>query len=203
MTKPLAIFGAGGHAKVVLALARALGERVEACYEDPPPRPADQAELLGTPIRAAAELDLERVRLVLGVGDNRGRRDLAARFAGATWATLVHPRAFVDPAATLSPGAVVCAGAVVQPGASLGAHSIVNTSASVDHDCQLGEFVHIAPGCHLSGSVIVEAGAFLGLGTVVTPKRRIGAWAIVGAGAAVVHDLPPGVTAVGVPARPR
>ena len=80
---------------------------------------------------------------------------------------------------------------------------ILNTGATVDHDCVIGDAVHIAPGSHLAGNVTLEEGVFLGIGTVVIPGRRIGAWTRVGAGAAVVHDLAANVTAIGVPARPR
>jgi UDP-perosamine 4-acetyltransferase len=59
----------------------------------------------------------------------------------------------------------------------------------------------IAPGAHLGGTAILEEGVFLGIGSSVIPGRRIGAWTAVGAGAAVIHDLPAQVLAVGVPAR--
>jgi acetyltransferase-like isoleucine patch superfamily enzyme len=41
------------------------------------------------------------------------------------------------------------------------------------------------------------------VGVGVIPDRTIGEWTVVGAGAAVVHDLPAHVVAVGVPARVR
>jgi acetyltransferase-like isoleucine patch superfamily enzyme len=50
---------------------------------------------------------------------------------------------------------------------------------------------------------VLEEEVMLGVGAAVVPGRRIGARTVVGAGAVVVHDLPPDVTAVGVPARPR
>jgi acetyltransferase EpsM len=53
----------------------------------------------------------------------------------------------------------------------------------------------------VNGSVTLGEGAFLGTASVVTPGRTVGAWAVVGAGAIVVGDVPAGVTAVGVPAR--
>jgi acetyltransferase EpsM len=39
------------------------------------------------------------------------------------------------------------------------------------------------------------------MGTHVIQRRSIGSWTVIGAGAAVVHDIPANVTAVGVPAR--
>ena len=115
---------------------------------------------------------------------------------------MVHPAAWVDLSVELGPGAVVFAGAVIQPRTVVGAHAIVNTAASIDHDCRIGRFAHLAPGVHLAGTVTVGDGAFLGIGTVAIPGVTIGEWTQVGAGAAVVRDLPARVRAVGVPARP-
>jgi acetyltransferase-like isoleucine patch superfamily enzyme len=96
---------------------------------------------------------------------------------------------------------VVFAGAVIQPDAALGGHVIVNTAASIDHDCALGDFVHIAPGVHLAGNVRLDTGVFLGIGTVAIPGIHVGAWTTVGAGATVIRDLRAGITAIGTPAR--
>jgi UDP-2-acetamido-3-amino-2,3-dideoxy-glucuronate N-acetyltransferase len=49
----------------------------------------------------------------------------------------------------------------------------------------------------------VERGASLGSGTIVMGGVRIGARAVVGAGAVVTHDVDPGDTVIGVPARTR
>jgi acetyltransferase-like isoleucine patch superfamily enzyme len=91
----------------------------------------------------------------------------------------------------------------VNAAAEIGRGVIVNTSASVDHDCRVGEFAHLAPGSVLGGEVVVGARAFVGLGARILPCVTIGEEAVVGAGAVVLRDVPPGATVVGVPARPR
>jgi len=199
-----AVLGASGHAKVVIATLRAAGWEVAAAYDDAGERRG--REVLGVPIRGpieeAAEAGHEGV--VIGVGDNRSRRDIAARLAGGRdlpWISVVHPEATVHESVELGPGTVVFAGAVIQPGTAIGRHAIVNTGASVDHDCRLGDFVHVAPGARLAGGVTVEDGAFLGIGSVVIPGLTVGAWSTVGAGSAAVRPVEGGVTVVGVPAR--
>ena len=93
------------------------------------------------------------------------------------------------------------AGSVIQTDARIGSHAIINTSASIDHDCVVGSYAHIAPGAVLTGIITVENGSFIGAGTVVIPGKRIGEWATVGAGATVVRDIPKYCTAVGTPAK--
>jgi maltose O-acetyltransferase len=48
---------------------------------------------------------------------------------------------------------------------------------------------------------LVEDGAWLGAGCIVTDGVHIGRNAVVGAGAVVTRDVPAGTVAVGVPAR--
>lgn len=50
--------------------------------------------------------------------------------------------------------------------------------------------------------IVIEDNVWLGVGVIVCPGVTIGRDTVVGAGAVVVRDLPPGVVAVGVPARP-
>jgi sugar O-acyltransferase (sialic acid O-acetyltransferase NeuD family) len=197
----LVLVGAGGHAKVIVGLAGALGLRVEAVLDD------DAAKwggtLLGVPIRGpmASLVDYE-VPAVVAVGSNRFRRQMAEAHPDRPWATLVHPHAWVHPTVKLGPGTVVFAGAVIQPEATLGAHVILNTGATVDHDCRIGDYVHLAPGSHLAGSVEIGEGCFLGIASAAVPGVRVGPWTTLGAGAVAVRDIPANCTAVGLPAKP-
>lgn len=200
--RDVAVIGAGGHAKVVMATLRDAGWRVVAAYDDD--RSKWGTQVLGvTVVGGLDEFVSVPVRAVIAIGSNRARQKVAARFdSRVEWVTVVHPRAWVDPSVRLGPGTVVFAGAIVQPDTVIGAHVIVNTGASIDHDNVLGDFVHVAPGSRLAGEVRVADGAFLGTGASVIVRVEVGPWSIVGAGAVVVRHVPPGVTAVGVPARP-
>ena len=91
--------------------------------------------------------------------------------------------------------------AVLQADSFVGMGSILNTGCSVDHDSQLADGVHICPGARLAGEVYVGARSWIGIGSSVIQQVRIGSDVIVGAGAAVVSDVPNQVTVVGVPAR--
>lgn len=117
-------------------------------------------------------------RWFISVGDN-GSRKIESLSCPGPYATLIHPGAIVSPSAEIGVGSVIMAGAVIQAGARIGKHCIVNTAATVDHDCVLGDFVHIAPGAHLCGAVNIGSGALVGVGIGIEPGVIIPAWCVV------------------------
>lgn len=196
------VLGAGGHAKVVIATLQAAGWEVAGVFDD------DDAtwgsEILGLPVRGPLEAarDVDPDGAVVAVGRNRQRQAVAGRVE-LPWISVVHPSAVVHESVSLGQGTVVFAGVVIQPDTVVGAHAILNTGASVDHDCRLGDLVHAAPGSRLGGGVVAGNGALLGLGCSVLPGVTLGNWSVVGAGAAVVCDVPGETVIVGVPGRSR
>jgi len=201
--KGIVILGAGGHAKVVLSTALAAGLSVEGIFDDDDTKWGQR--LLDVPVLGPLEtLRSERFpQAVIAIGDNRVRKMIAERFDGCCeWITVIHPRAFVHQSVRIGRGTVIFAGTVIQPDTVVGDHVILNTGVTVDHDCMIGNFVHLAPGVHLAGSVVVEEGGFLGVGSVVIPGQKVGQWATVGAGAVVIRDVSPLDTVAGVPAKP-
>jgi sugar O-acyltransferase (sialic acid O-acetyltransferase NeuD family) len=202
MAADLHVIGSGGHATVVIATAEAAGFRIASVHDDAESRWGQR--VLGHAVAGPTSAVLEdpSALAVLAIGDNTVRRRLAVR-ARCRFATVIHPTAVVHPSVVIGEGVVIFAGVIVQPRTTIGAHGILNTACSVDHDCVLGEVVHLAPGVRLAGSVRIGEGGFLGIGSVVIPGISIGGWTTVGAGAAVARDLDERVVAVGVPARPR
>jgi UDP-perosamine 4-acetyltransferase len=93
------------------------------------------------------------------------------------------------------------AGAVIQSGSRIGINSIINTRASVDHDCVIGNHVHISPGVTLSGGVEIGTCSHIGTGSTVIQGIVIGNSCLAAAGAVVTKDVIAGVKVRGVPAR--
>lgn len=205
--EPVAILGAGGHAKVVIDIVERVGtHRIVGVFDDDPAKWG--TELCGYRVVGGIDEFLQRWRArcpvaVIAIGDNHVRHKLYRRLAeaGLTPATAVHPSAVVARDVDLGAGTVVMALAAVNPGCVIGPCAVINTSASVDHDCSLGECVFIAPGARLSGNVQVGDLSFIGTGASIIPGRAIGRNATVAAGAVVITDVPDNVTVVGVPAR--
>jgi UDP-N-acetylbacillosamine N-acetyltransferase len=204
----LVIWGASGHALVVADILRLRGEYVLAGYIDSV-RPERLGDSFGGATVLGGEEQLKELRdtgvdnLALGVGDCSARLKLAdiALDLGFDLVTVIHPSAIVADSASIGAGSVLCAGSVVNPMVTLGRCVIVNTCASVDHECVLGEGVHVSPGVHLAGNVIVGKATAIGIGSSVRDRVSIGEACTIGAGSVVVSDLPAGVTAYGVPAR--
>jgi len=195
--KPLVILGAGGHAKVLLALVQSAGFDVLGVCD---PVLADNGSELWRGISvlggdaALDALDPGSIELVNGLGQlvgGAGRRELFQRLKkrGFRFPVLVHPTAWVDSTATLQEGVQIMAGAIIQADVVIGANSIVNTRAGIDHDCWLGENVHVAPGATLCGSVHVNERAFIGSGATVIQGLNVGMEAVVGAGATLTRNL--------------
>lgn len=208
LDKPVVVIGAGGHAKVLIAALGRLGARILGATDTDAAKHGQT--VLDVPVLGGDETlsvhDPAAIFLVNGLGTmNRTevRRTIYERFVGRGYrfATVIDPLALIAGPVEFGLGAQVLAGAVVQPGARLGVNCIVNTRASIDHDCVIGAHAHIAPGATLSGGVRVGEGAHVGTGASVIHNVRIGAGSVVGAGAAVIADIPDRVTAVGVPAR--
>src|SRR5690606_16269184 len=196
---PLWMIGSGGHAKVVVATARAAGFEVVGLIDD-------RAERRGTDVMGVRivgdESALPRgATAVIAIGDNAVRERLVAELTHVEWATVVHPRALLAEDTRVGAGSVVFAMAVVQPGGVVGDHAIVNTAAVVEHDVILADYSQAATGAVLTGGASLGRGSFLGAGATVLPGIHVGDWSKVGAGAVVTRDVPARVTVMGVPAR--
>lgn len=209
--RPLVLLGAGGHARVLAALASVAGYPVLGVC-DPALAAAAVSRWEGLDVlgddSALDRLPPGRVTLMLGVGQLAAStlRELlfaSWRARGYDFPTLVHPAAWVAPGVMLGDGVQVMAGAVIQPGCTIDENSIVNTRAGIDHDCRIGRDVHVAPGATLCGSVTVDAGAFIGAGATVIQGVYIGRRAVVGAGVTLVRDLTSSTTILGAANRLR
>jgi sugar O-acyltransferase (sialic acid O-acetyltransferase NeuD family) len=146
------------------------------------------------------------VEYITALGNNAAREDVVRRIeelgiAGLRPWTLRHPSAQVGARSMIGEGTLLGPGVIVTADVSIGRHCVLNVKVSVSHDAVVGDFVNLNPGCTLAGNVTVGRGAFIGAGATVIQGISIGEGAIVGAGSVVIRDVPPHVTAVGVPAQ--
>lgn len=202
----LAIIGAGGHGRVVADCAAAAGWTSISFFDDRYPDSNETAiwPILGNPhtlLNSVPRFD----GVIVAIGNGAARLAWHEKLdqAGAVLVNVIHPRSCVSPHAQLGRGVVVAPGAIINIGASISDAAIINTAASVDHDCNIGEAVHVAPGAHMSGNVTIGRLSWIGAGAVIRQGVNIGARTMIGAGAVVVTDLGSDVVAIGCPAKPR
>lgn len=208
MLKKVVIWGASGHAMVVADIVKLMdGYELVGFLDDISPERRNTL-FCGFPVLGGREQldDLRRNgvnHIIFGFGNCEARLKLAelVRAQGFTLATAIHPQSIIAEEVSIGEGTVIVAGAVVNTGARIGENVIINTLASVDHECVVKDGVHICPGVHLAGRVTVGRASWLGIGVIVIDGIRIGAGTMIGAGAVVVKDIPDGVLAYGVPAK--
>ena len=205
---PILLWGASGHARVVADIVRMVGEyEIIGFLDDVSPERRGQA-FCGSRILGGEEqlplLYQQGVRhIIMAFGDCAARLRLSevAVNSGLRLARALHPASTLASDVDIGDGTVVMAGAVINAGSVIGRNVIVNTAATIDHECGIAEGVHISPGAHLGGQVNVGRGTWIGIGATIRDKITVGEWAIIGAGAVVVQDIPAGVVAFGVPAK--
>ena len=190
------LFGASGHAKVIMEIIEAQGDAVGVLYDDAPRFDSIHGHRV-----ECASLAQPVGPLIISIGSNAARCKVAERLAQVEFATAIHPSAIVSPLAMVGSGSVVMQGAIIQADTVIGRHCIINSGASVDHECAIADFVHISPPATLCGNVSVGVGSWIGAGATIIPGITIGRNCIIGAGAAVIRNIPDGAIAVGSPAK--
>lgn len=145
----------------------------------------------------------------VAIANSSVRQDLTKRCREAEVALLTVTAANV----VVGDNVHVGEGAILQPfvmltsDVEIGVSFHANIYSYVAHDCVIGDYVTFAPGVKCNGNVHIEDHAYIGTGAILkqgTPEKPliIGAGAVIGMGAVVTKDVPPGTTVVGNPARP-
>ncbi|MDO8343846.1 MAG: acetyltransferase [Cellvibrio sp.] len=207
--KGILIFGASGHAKVVIDIVEKAG-LFSVCTladDDPALRGAwvyDYEVMGGKSDLLANRIKLTQTCSIVAIGNNRIRTELAAWLVsnGSNLCVAIfHPSAQVARGVSVGDGSVVMAGVVINSDTRIGRNVIVNTGAIIDHDCLIGDAAHVAPGATLCGGIEVGERTLIGAGAVLHPNIRIGKDVTIGAGATVLSNVPDGLTVVGTPAK--
>lgn len=187
----LVIYGAGGFGREVLTAARL---RRAVLADDHP-----TGSVIG---RDDIRLDDE---VVFAIQNSRVRALLAGR--PYRFGSVIAPTAVMGTGVEIGEGAILCDFSMVTADARIGRHFHANIYSYVAHDCVVGDFVTLAPKACINGNVVLEDHVYVGAGAVLkqgVPGKplRIGAGAVIGMGAVVTKDVPPGAVVVGNPARP-
>lgn len=192
------LYGASGHAKVILDIINTSTEYVvKGIYDDDP----EKKNLEGIPVLNTIDGIKPQGEFIISIGNNAIRKKIAETI-NASFVTGIHQSAIVSKINVLiGKGTVVMPLAVINPATSIGKHCIINTASVVEHDCTIEDYVHISPNAALAGNVSVGEGTQIGIGANVIPGVSIGEWCVIGAGSTVIKDVPDYSVVVGSPAK--
>ena len=191
------LFGASGHAKVILDNLFSNESKVEAIIDDNP----TVDTLLDLPVIHSKDFDFSDAnQFIIAIGNNAIRKKIVAK-NNFSYYNAIHKDATVSKFASIEEGTVVMPQAVVNADAKIGKHCIVNSRSVIEHDCVLENYVHISPNASLAGNVTVGEGSHIGIGASVIQGIKIGKWATIGAGAVIIEDVPDYAVVVGNPGK--
>lgn len=187
--RPVIVIGSGGHARVLIDTLKLLKIDIKGIADLDLKKGSSvcDVEVIGSDDDLVKIFSPQSVLLVNGVGTVRVsniRKSIFEKYKTLNYQflTVVHPESIVAEDVVFGEGVQVMAGAVIQTGSKIDANTIINTSASVDHDCEVGAHVHIAPGAVLCGGVHVGDRSHIGTGAVIVQNCRIEPETLVRAG---------------------
>ena len=203
MNDSLIIIGASGHGKVVADIAMKMNKWKNISFLD------DNLSLktiMGIPVignSASAVQHAKHSDFFVAIGNNSTRERIQEGLLaqGTSIVSLVHPSAIIGTDVKVGIGTAIMAGVVINSSSVVGKGCIINSNSGLDHDNNIGDYVHISPRTHLAGTVKVGKGSWLGIGSVVSNNINICSGCKIGAGAVVVKDITESGTYVGVPVK--
>lgn len=202
LKKPIAIIGYSGHAYVIIDIFLNAGRLVTSyCDAEEKSKNPYHLQYLGSESGIFDKLKKFDLFVCVGNNDIRTKVHLGLSQHVHDPVNAIHPSAIISPSVKMADGIMIAANATINPLVELGRGVICNTSSSIDHECIIDDFAHIAPGAVLCGNVKVGQGTFVGANAVIRQGITIGKNVVIGAGSVIVKDIPDNVTVVGNPQR--
>ena len=200
----IVIYGASGHAKVIIDIIEQTGiHNIIGLVDDT----GASDSLMGYPVAKDIRTYLEQGtrRGLVAIGDNWNRSRIVGKIIDKCsefkFITVLHPSIRKARGVEIGDGSVVMAGCNINSCTRIGSHCIINTGANIDHDCTIYDYASIAPGATLGGNVVVGEYSAVGLGASVIQKVEIGSNTVIGAGSVVVNNIPAKCVSFGNPCK--
>lgn len=191
------IYGASGHAKVIVDIAKSNGVPLDYILDDD----REKLEILEYSVHHTFTPAMEDLEVVIAIGNNHTRKKVANHISNNFCKPMIHSSVILGENVKIGEGTVIMPNSVINSSATIGAHCIINTSAIIEHDTEINDFAHISPGATITGNVIIGEGTQIGAGATVIPGIKIGKWVTVGAGAVIIRDIPDFAVVVGNPGK--
>jgi len=145
----------------------------------------------------------ESYDFILGIGNNAIRKKVAELILSKNKELLnvINTSANISEYTTIGQGNFIAKNVVINILAKIGDYCILNTGCVIEHDCDIANGVHVAPGAVILGNVKVGEQSFIGANTVIKENIKIGRNVIIGAGSVVLKDVPDDSKIVGNPGK--
>jgi sugar O-acyltransferase (sialic acid O-acetyltransferase NeuD family) len=116
------------------------------------------------------------------------------------FATIIHKTAFIADNAILEPGVFVMSNCYIGPQTRIGQCCLLMANSLVGHNTTVGDLCHFSVGSVTSAYISIGLCSDVTLGAKVLEKRKIGNFAVAGAGSLITHDIPDYEIHIGSPA---
>jgi len=182
----LAIFGAGGHSKVILDIAISVGYKDIDFFDDNLKIMNVKGNLNDLIISSD-----QYKNFFVAIGDNYKRKEIYSKLnkTKIEGISLIHPSSNISNNVFVENGVCIMAGVSINSNTKICKGTIINTNSSVDHDCMISEYSHICPGVNIAGSVNIGELVFVGIGSNVINNINISKDTMIRAGTTVTKSL--------------
>jgi sugar O-acyltransferase (sialic acid O-acetyltransferase NeuD family) len=141
---------------------------------------------------------------ISSIGNNfaRAKKYKSLKSVGLEMISIIHPQALIDTKVTYGENVIIEMGTAIHTHSIIGNNVFLGGDALIGHHNHIGNHVLVGGNVSFGGSVIVEDYVSIGVGASIKPGVTLGKGSVVGVGAAVIKDVEPNTTVVGVPAKP-
>ena len=202
LKKPVAVVGYSRHSYVIIDILLNAG-RIVTAYCDAEQKEKNPYHLTYLGKESESLSALKSFDYFIGVGHNGIRKKIFNQLYDQLGnpVNAIHPSAVISASVEMNYGIMISANATINPLVTIGQGVICNTSCSIDHECTIEDFAHIAPGAVLCGNVRIGAGTFVGANAVIKQGITVGRNVTIGAGTVIIRDIPDNTMVVGNPQR--
>ncbi len=205
--KPLILIGAGGFGLEVVSYIQdcmnaGWGEyEVKGFLDDTKKKGTMHC---GLPVLGKTDTPVDtNADYIIAIGTPQARQKIGENYEkdGATFATLLHPAAYVASTSKIASGTIMAPFSFAGPESVIGKNALLNINSSVAHESTTGDYTVLSPYAGTHANTKIGKACFLGAHSTITRFVILGDQVKVAAGSVVYNNAEDGAEALGNPAR--
>jgi sugar O-acyltransferase (sialic acid O-acetyltransferase NeuD family) len=204
--KPIVIIGAGGFAQEVLSTINDINRSAQENWQIIGFMSELESDWCrktfhGIPILRPAEA-MKIPNAFIAVGNPKLKEYFFLEYPYFEYPNIIHPSVhFADWVELDDRGIIVQANSSLLASCQIKQFVHINAHVCIGHDAVIGKFSTVSPGAMIMGNCKVGEKSYIGVGSSFREKVIVGNECVIGAGAAVVSNIPEKTMALGVPAK--